>query len=359
MTEEKISIIKYQGSQIALFSDNRNDYINLTNMAKAYKSRKSILSWIRNNQTIEFLNVWEKKYNPLYDGAQMSTVLKLIKERNLSIKQWVELTNAKGILTRVGEFAGTYAHKDIAFRLAGWLSPEFEFYIVEEFQKLKELERQKYSLELLDHDQIIALIRLKEVFKYVSHQTIIEDAHKEVFASKSSAKNPFGEFNTWRNEALNISPDIIEERIKQYCAINKIAVTKKMLNKPKREKILIIDSYESVRNAVWDFLQIKEEVNALNLANLVEEIIRIEKGEVLRVNEDNLFDTKQLLGEFSDFKKLVDEMPEIKTARQLLELRVTPKKKITEVKGFSRLLKATISVPPEIKKAMDEGENIP
>ena len=172
MSQEKYSMIPYQGTQINLYSDERDDYICLTDMAKAWKGRKSILSWIRNTQTIDFLDVWEKKYNPKYDGAQMSTISKLIKERNFSIKQWVDLTNARGIFTKMGEFAGTYAHKDIAIKFAGWLSPEFELYLVEEIQRLKELERQKNSYELLSHEQILKLVRLKEVFKGVYNTSI-------------------------------------------------------------------------------------------------------------------------------------------------------------------------------------------
>jgi hypothetical protein len=350
MSEQKNAIIRYNGAQISLFSDERNDYINLTDMAKVWKGRKSILSWIRSVQTIEFLNVWEKKYNPSYDGAQLSTVQRLIKERNLSIKQWVELTNSKGIFTKIGEFSGTYAHKDIAIRFAGWLSPEFELYLVEEIQKLKELEKQKYSYELLDHDQILNLIRLKEVFKYVAHQEIVEDANKEKFISKSNAKNPFADFHKWRNEILDISADIINERIKQYCIKNNIALTKKILNKTKREKILLLDSYDSVKFAVWDFLQIKEEVNALNLANLVKDIIKTEKGEIFRINEDNLFQNKQNLGEFTDFKKKIDELPEMKTARQLIE----HKRKEDEIMGrlspYNKKLKKALDYNSEKEK---------
>ncbi len=102
--EEKKSIIIYNGNQIELFSDALdNPFLNITAAAKASGNRKSILTWIRTRQTIEFLNVWEKKHNPNYVGAQLSTVYKLIKERNFSIKNWVELTNAKGIYTRIGE----------------------------------------------------------------------------------------------------------------------------------------------------------------------------------------------------------------------------------------------------------------
>ncbi len=349
MSKEKDSIITYQGNQISFFSDERSDYVSLTDIFKAWnRYSKSISAWLKTKQTLEFLNVWEKKHNPDYKETQMSLAYKLARERNgLSVQSWIDLTNAKGIFTRK---AGTYAHKDIAIRFAGWLSPEFELHLVEEIQRLKELERQKNSYELLNHEQILFLTRLKEVFKYVAHQELIESAHKEVFASKSSSKNPFAEFHKWRNEILDIKPDIINDRIRQYCIDNRIALTKKMLSKSKHEKLLLLDSYETVRNAVWDFLQIKGEVNALNLANLVGDMIRVEKGEVIRNNEDNLFGEKQNLGEYTDFNKQISQMKEVKTARQLLIIRQSETQKIQNPSEFNKNLITALNHNPKDKE---------
>lgn len=343
MNQEKNLVINYHDSQIDIFSDDRADYICLTDMANAYKSRKSIEKWLRNSGTVSFLTAWEKLNNPKFRTPEIGVTIK-----NLSVKAWIELTNAVGIFARVrGSDPGTYAHKDIAFKFASWLSPEFELFIVKEFQRLKELERQKDSFELLSHEQILKLVRLKEVFKYVAHQEIIEDAHKELFAARSGSKNPFGEFNAWRNKILDIGTDVIEERIKQYCIDNKIALTKKILHKSKREKILLIDTYDAVRHAVWDFLQIQGEINALNLANLVGNMIRIEKGEILPKNETDLFHQKQDLGEYSDFAETVGSMKQIKTAREVLQLRAQLKKK--ELSNFDKTLKGFLAVPPPQK----------
>lgn len=348
MEENKFQMITYNGNQISMISDGKDDYVNITEMAKAWKYRKSIMKWIVNRQTLDFLSVWEKKHNSNFDGTQMGTIKEQVKDRNfsLSIGYWIEKTNAIGFFTNKN---GTYAAKDIAIKFAAWLSPEFELYLIEEIQKLKDLERQKNSFDLLNHDQILALVRLKEVFKYVAHQEMIEDAHKEVFAARSGSKNPFAEFNTWRNEILNISPDVINERIKRYCIENNIALTKRMLNKTKREKNLILDTYEAVRNAVWDFLKIRGEVNALNLANLVGDMIRTEKGEIFRKNETDLFKEKQELGEYSDFEKQIGDMKEVKSARQLLQLREEIKKRRESPQLFNQHLKALLSVPPPNK----------
>jgi hypothetical protein len=344
---ETNTIITYEGSQISLFSENSNDYVNLTDMANACKNRKAILAWIRSKQTIDFLVVWEKKHNEKYDNSQLGIIVQMLKDRNLSIKNWVELTNAKGIFTRVGEFAGTYAHKDIAIKFAGYLNPEFELYLVEEIQRLKELERKKNSFELLTHQQVLYLIQLKEVFKYVAHQEAIEDAHKDVFASKSIASNPFADFNKWRNEILDISPQKIDARIQEFCVNHNIAVTKKLLAKTKREKLLMIDSPETVRNAVWDFLKIKGDINALSLANLVSDILRTEQGQVMRENKTDLFHEKQELGVFSNFVEDVSRMKEVKTAREYLALKTS--KKPIELSDHNKKLKQALNYNPKDK----------
>lgn len=349
MIEEKNTLITYQGNQITMFSDGRNDYINLTEIAKAYKTygRKSIVKWLKNKQTIEFLVVWEKKHNPDFDGSQLGAVHEQIKRTDfISTQFWIEKTKSIGIFTKQ---SGTFAHKDIAIRFTGWLSPEFELFLVEEIQRLKEVEKKINSFELLNEEQILALIRLKEVFKFVANQNAIEQAHKEVFAAKSGSKNPFAEFNAWRNKILDIDAGTIDKRIREYCIENKIAITKKILKKSKREKILVLDSYEAVKNAVWDFLTISGEVNALNLAKLVEKMIRIEKGEVLRENEPDLFHEKQDLGEFNDFDKKLSEMSIVKTARQVLLDREKSKGLQENLSTFNKTLKTALDYKPKEK----------
>ena len=348
--ENKFQLISYNGNQISLYSDGKGNYINLTEMAKAWKNRKSINKWIRTKQTLDFLDVWERKHNRSYNGTQLGTIKEQVKDSNfsMSIGYWVEKTRAIGFFTNK---QGTFATKDIAIKFAAWLSPEFELYLIEKIQELEELERKTNSFELLNHEQILKLVRLKEVFKYVAHQEIIEDAHKEFFAAKSGAKNPFSEFNSWRNKILDLDKDIIDNRIKQYCIENKIALTKKILNKDKRSKILMVDTYEAVRNAVWDFLQIEGEVNALNLANLVQNMIRIEKGEVMQKNESDLFHSKQDLGEHNEFEKMVSEMPKIKSAREILAFRkqLEDKRKPKPISKFDQQLTGLLNTPPPSK----------
>ena len=356
---ETSAVITYNGSQISLFLGEMDDEsVNLTDIAITFKKRESIKTWLRNKQTIEFLNVWERKYNLKYDGAQLSTVLKLVRERTLSIKQWIDLTNAKGIYTRTGDKAGTYAHKDIALHFSRWISPEFELHLVEEIKRLKEIERQKNSLELLNHEQVLALVQLKEIFKYVTNQIAVEDAHKDVYAARSNSTNPFSEFHKWRNEILDMKVNDINDRIRQYYDTHHPSLTAKALNKSKREKILLLDSYDSVRNAVWDFLQMRGDLNALSLATLVGRMIRTEQGQVFRKNEDNLFDKKNTEPMVEKFTEMLAATQEVKTARELLAYREEIKKRpipmhesdFTKENHFDTALRGLLAIPPKKKK---------
>jgi len=323
MSQEKEAVILYEGNQINMFYDDRDDYVSLTDISKAWKGTRSIATWLKNKQTIEFLGVWEKRYNPNFNIHGFEYFLKAVKDKNfsLSVQLWIERTNSKGIFSKLGARGGTYAHKDIAIRFTGWLSPEFELYLIDEIKRLKTLEEQKLNFQLLTHEEVLSLVRLKEVFKYVAHQAMIEDAHRDVFSAQSDAKNTIAEFHKFRNSILDIAPSTIDDRIKQYCVKHDIPLTRKILSKTKREKILMLDSYDAVKFAVWDFLSINGEVNAISLSELVSNMIRIEKGEVLRSNEDNLFKSKEDLGEFTEFEEFVSKHQMVKTAREVLDYR--------------------------------------
>jgi hypothetical protein len=323
MSKEKEAVIEYDGKQINMFYDDRDDYVSLTDISKAWKGTRSIATWLKNKQTIEFLAVWEKRYNADFNIHGFEYFLKAVKDKNfsLSVQTWIDRTNSKGIFSKPGARGGTYAHKDIAVRFTGWLSPEFELYLIDEIKRLKTLEEQKNNFQLLSHEEILSLVRLKEIFKYVAHQALVEDAHRDVFSAQSDAKNTIAQFHKFRNDILDIAPSTIDDRIKEYCLKNSIPLTKKIANKTKREKILMIDSYDAVKYAVWDFLSINNEVNALSLADLVSNMMRIERGEIIRTNETTLFRQKEDLGEFTEFEEYLSKNHMVNTAREVLEYR--------------------------------------
>ena len=122
-----------------------NDYISLTDIAR-YKTDDTnavIGNWMRNRNTIEFLGIWETLYNPAFNPLEFEGIKKEagLNAFTLSPTKWIQMTHAKGIIAKAGRYGGTYAHKDIAFKLAGGISVEFELYIVKEFQRWKSAEQ--------------------------------------------------------------------------------------------------------------------------------------------------------------------------------------------------------------------------
>ena len=136
-----------QERQVTIISHNENDYISLTDIAK-YKSDDPtavIGNWMRNRNTIEFLGIWESLYNPMFKPLEFEVFRKEagLNAFTLSPHKWTKTTNAIGIVAKSGRYGGTFAHKDIAFKFASWISVEFELYIVKEFQRLKEEEQKQ------------------------------------------------------------------------------------------------------------------------------------------------------------------------------------------------------------------------
>ncbi len=138
--------ITVQDTNVTVISVNEDDYISLTDIAK-YKSDEPtavIGNWMRNRNTIEYLGIWESLYNPLFNPLEFEGFKKEagLNAFTLSPQKWINATNAIGIISKSGRYGGTYAHKDIAFKFASWISVEFELYIVKEFQRLKQEEQQ-------------------------------------------------------------------------------------------------------------------------------------------------------------------------------------------------------------------------
>ena len=149
----KKEIITVQNVEIAISQQEKEDYICITDIAKA-KSDNSraadvIKNWLRSRNTLEYLGTWEQIYNPdfkvvEFDHFKMQTGLHSFV---LSVSEWIEQTNAIGMYVQRGKYGGTYAHKDIAFEFASAISPVFKLYLIKEFQRLKERENDAKQLE--------------------------------------------------------------------------------------------------------------------------------------------------------------------------------------------------------------------
>ena len=224
--------LKVQDVEISLATIDNQDYISLTDMAKGKndeaRAADIIKNWIRNRSTLEFLGTWEILYNPNFKVVEFDHFKK---EAGLpftiSVSNWVESTNAIGILSRKGKYGGTYAHKDIAFEFGAAISPVFKLYLIKEYQRLKELESNQYNLEwnvkrILSkanyhiHTDAVknyilpTLSELKEAFVYADEADLLNLAMFGCTAKQWKAANP--------ERALK------GENIRDIASINELAI---------------------------------------------------------------------------------------------------------------------------------------
>ena len=133
-------------TEITILEINEKDYISLTDMVKGIENGLALIEkWLRNKNTIEFLGIWEEMYNPDFNSPEFEGIKNAagLNRFILSVKQWIEKTHAIGIIAKAGRYGGTYAHKDLAFEFASWVSPQFKLYLLREFQRLKEEEQKQ------------------------------------------------------------------------------------------------------------------------------------------------------------------------------------------------------------------------
>ena len=128
--------------EISLLKIRDEDFISLTDMIKAKDGNFFISDWLRNRNTVEFLGIWERIHNPEFNYGEFAIIKSQAGLNNykISVKEWVEKTDAIGLKATAGRYGGTYAHQDIAFEFGMWISPEFKIYLIKEFKRLKEEE---------------------------------------------------------------------------------------------------------------------------------------------------------------------------------------------------------------------------
>ena len=143
--------IKVQDTEITVIRHQDNDYIPLTDIAKSKNADHPddlIRNWLRNRNTLELLGIWEQLHNPDFNPVEFDGIKKKagLNSFTLTPKQWIQKTAATGIISKAGRYGGTYAHIDVAFEFASWVSVEFKLYLIKEFQRLKKDENRRLSL---------------------------------------------------------------------------------------------------------------------------------------------------------------------------------------------------------------------
>ena len=228
---EKISVL---GTEIAVVQIETSDYISLTDMAK-YKNAdfpsEIIQNWLRNRSTVEFLGLWERLYNPSFNYLEFEVIDKEAGRNSfvLTPKRWSESVNAIGIITKQGRYAQTFAHKDIAFKFAAWISVEFELYIIKEFQRLKTDENKRHSLEW-NLQRTLAKINYKihtdAIRAEIIPNTITKEQVSFVYADEADLLNValFGKTaKQWREQ----NPDL-KGNMRDYATLEQLVVLSNM-----------------------------------------------------------------------------------------------------------------------------------
>lgn len=215
--------INANGTEITILSKgDDNDFISLTDIAR-YKNpgepKDVVKNWMRSRSTIEFLGLWEQLNNPDFKGVEFDSFIYGAGANSftLSPKKWVSATNAIGIISKSGRNGGTFAHKDIAFEFASWVSAEFKLYIIKDYQRLKADENSKISLEW-NVNRMISKINYK-IHTDAIKQNLIPDhvtdkQQSYTYASEADLLNValFGKTaREWRSENPKIKGNIRDD----------------------------------------------------------------------------------------------------------------------------------------------------
>lgn len=195
---KKIKKIEVKGLTIITFEKNTFDFISLTDIAKYKDSERTnyiIQNWMRTRSTIEFLGLWEKLHNQNFNSIEFDAFKNQSGSNSFSLtpQRWIEKTNAVGLVSKAGRFGGgTYAHKDIAFEFASWISAEFKLYLIKEFQRLKEEENQRLALGWDVKRTLTKInyhIHTDAIKKHLIPKRISKDQANIIFASEADLLN--------------------------------------------------------------------------------------------------------------------------------------------------------------------------
>jgi hypothetical protein len=200
--------IDVKGTSVTVIDKQGQKYISLTDMLKAKDGDFFIADWLRNRNTIEFLGIWESVNNPDFNYGEFAIIKSQagLNSYKLSVKEWVEKTNAIGLKASTGRYGGSYAHSDIAFEFGMWISAEFKVYLIKEFQRLKDDENDRLQLTWNLHRTLSKInyrIHTDAIKEHIIPNKITKEQSILVYASEADVLNValFGKTaRQWREE---------------------------------------------------------------------------------------------------------------------------------------------------------------
>ena len=224
--------ITVENTEITVLEIDEKDYISLTDMVKSIENGLALIEkWLRNKNTIEFLGIWEEMYNPDFNSPEFEGIKNAagLNRFILSVKQWIEKTNAIGIMAKAGRYGGTYAHKDLAFEFASWVSPQFKLYLLREFQRLKEEEQKQLGWSAKrELAKINYHIHTDAIKQNLIPQELTPVQVSIIYANEADVLN-VALFGITAKEWRELNPDL-KGNIRDYATINQLICLSNMEN---------------------------------------------------------------------------------------------------------------------------------
>jgi len=220
-----------KNTEISVLQINTEDYISLTDMIKAKDGDFFVADWLRNRNTLEYVGIWEKVYNPIFNYGEFAIIKSQAGLNNfkISVKELIEKTNIISLKAKTGRYGGTYAHKDIAFEFALWISAEFKFYLIKDYQRLKEEEQKaigwsaKRELSKINYHIHTYAICQNLVPKELSKEQI-----NFIYANEADVLN-MALFGMTAKEWRDQNPDL-KGNMRDYATINELICLSNMEN---------------------------------------------------------------------------------------------------------------------------------
>ena len=218
-------------TEITVIQIDNNDYLCLTDMLKAKDGDFFITDWLRNRNTLEYIGIWEKVYNPNFNYGEFAIIKSQsgLNSFKISVKEFVAKTNAISLQAKAGRYGGTYAHKDIAFEFAMWISPEFKIYIVKEFQRLKEQEQAQIGWSAKrELAKINYRIHTDAIKQNLIPPTLSDKQKSFIYADEADILN-VAMFGLTAKEWRDANPNL-KGNIRDYATINQLICLSNMEN---------------------------------------------------------------------------------------------------------------------------------